>query len=188
MTLSSGRTYPYGFGWFLREVGGQVVREHGGAWQGFITQFTRFTGDDLAVIVLSNARTFTIPGLANGIAALLNPALTPAGPPSTPIPDTDPEATIYVREILSKVARGELVLEDFAFVRQTVFPRMRVALTRTLQGLGSPDRLELLQVREVGDDREYQYWAWYGERRFRVLVSLGPRGGLTALRVIPENP
>ncbi len=187
MTLSSGRTYPYGFGWFFQNVGGQAVHEHGGSWQGFITQFTRFTDDDLAIIVLSNGRTFAVPGLANGIAALVDPSLAPAPPATTPIPDADTEATAYVREILAKVARGDLEQDDFAFVRQTVFPRMRVALTRTLQGLGSPDRMELLQTKVVGDDREFQYWAWYGERRFRVLVSLGPQGGLTALRVIPEN-
>ncbi len=187
MTLTSGRTYPYGFGWFLDEVGGQIIHQHGGAWQGFVTQFTRFTGDDLAVIVLANARSVAPSELANGIAALLNPALAPVPPPTTPIRDTDPTATTFVREILSKVASGNLELADFAFVRQTVFPRMRTALTSALQGLGSPDRLELLQMQEIGDDRALQYWAWYGERRFRILVSLGPQGGLTALRAIPED-
>ena len=186
MTLSSGRPYPYGFGWFIEQVGGQLVHQHSGSWQGFITQFTRFVEDDLAVIVLSNASNGVLPGLANGIAARLNPGLTPELPPSTPIVDPDPAATAYVGRMLAKVARGELELSDFAFIRQTSFPRIRTTLTRTLQGLGSPDRLELLARQQVGDDRRLQYWAWYGERRFRVRVSLGPQGGLTALRVNPE--
>jgi hypothetical protein len=187
MTLNSGRSYPYGFGWFLGEAGGQTVRQHGGNWQGFSTQFTRFTGDDLAVIVLANARSLPVAGLPNRIGALLNPSLAPAPPPSTPIADPDPEATEYVRDMLAKIARGELVLEDFAFIRQTVFPRIRAALTAQLQGMGTPDRMELLERQPVGDDVSLQYWGWYGNERFRVLVSLGPGGGLTALRLIPEG-
>ena len=34
--LSSGKPYPYGFGWFLGEAGGQPMQEHGGTWQGFV--------------------------------------------------------------------------------------------------------------------------------------------------------
>jgi len=90
MTLNSGRSYPYGFGWFLEEAGGQTVQQHGGNWQGFSTQFTRFIGDDLAVIVLANARSFDVAGLPNTIGALLNPSLERAPPPSTPIADPDP--------------------------------------------------------------------------------------------------
>jgi CubicO group peptidase (beta-lactamase class C family) len=188
MTLNSGRSYPYGFGWFLEEAGGQTVQQHGGNWQGFSTQFTRFIGDDLAVIVLANARSFDVAGLPNTIGALLNPSLERAPPPSTPIADPDPEATEYVRGMLAKIARGELVLDDFAFLRQTVFPRIRAALTAQLQGMGEPDRMELLDRQPVGDDVSLQYWAWYGAQRFRVLVSLGPEGGLTSLRLIPEAP
>lgn len=188
MTLNSGRNYPYGFGWFLEEAGGQTVRQHGGNWQGFSTQFTRFVDDDLAVIVLANARSLPVAGLPNGIGALLNPSLAPAPPPSTRIADPDPEATEYVGEMLAKIARGELVLDDFAFIRQTVFPRIRAAMTAQLQGMGEPDRMELLARHPVGDDVSLQYWAWYGDQRFRVLVSLGPGGGLTSLRLITEAP
>ena len=187
MKLNSGRTYPYGFGWFLAEVGGQTVQQHGGNWQGFSTQFNRFTGDELAVVVLANARSFSVIGLPNRIGALLNPSLTPDPPPSTQISDPDPKATKYVQRMLVKISRGELVLEDFAFVRQTIFPRMRSALTNQLQGLGAPDRMELLDRQLVGDDISLQYWAWYGDKRFRVLVSLGPNEGLTALRLISEG-
>lgn len=186
--LNSGRTYPYGFGWFIGEAGGQVVQEHGGAWQGFITQYTRFADDDLAVVVLSNARTLAPPTLAMEVAALFNPRLAPVPAPSTPIADGEPAATAYVRGILVKGASGELDLADFEVVRQTIFPRIRAALTGALRGRGAPTRLELLARREVGDDVERQYFAWYGTERFRVVVSIGPAGRLTAVRVTPEAP
>ena len=185
MVLNSGRTHPYGLGWFLGEAGGQVVNEHGGTWQGFVTQYTRFTGDDLAVVVLSNARTPAPGPLATQVAALFNEALEPAPPPSTLIRDPDPEVTAHVRGILAKVAAGNLELSDFEFVRQTVFPRMRAALTGVLQGKGEPTRMELLARRTVGDDVHMEYFAWFGSERFRVVVSLGPGGGMTGLRVTP---
>jgi hypothetical protein len=73
-------------------------------------------------------------------------------------------------------------------VRQTVFPRMRAALTAAVRAKGAPTRLELMARREVGDDVERQYVAWYGAERLRVVVSLGPQGKLTALRITPEQP
>ena len=188
MTLTSGRTYPYGFGWFLERAGEQHVHQHGGTWQGFVTQFTRYDGDDLAVIVLANARSLAVSSVPAQIASRLDPSLAPPPPPATPLTDTDPEATAYVEAMLARIARGDLELSDFAFVRQTIFPRMRAALAAQLEGLGAPDRLELLSSERVGDDQVMQYWAWYGERRFRVHVSLGPEGGLTALRLVQEEP
>ena len=110
----------------------------------------------------------------------------PLASQETQISDPDPKATTYVRGILLKIALGELVLEDFAFIRQTIFPRIRDALTVQLKGMGAPDRMELLDRKLVGDDVSLQYWAWYGEKRFRVLVSLGPNKGLTSLRLISE--
>ena len=53
--------------------------------------------------------------------------------------------------------------------------------------MGAPDRMELLDRKLVGDDVLLQYWAWHGEKRFRVLVSLGPNKGLTSLRLILEG-
>lgn len=184
--LTSGRRYPYGFGWFLDEARGHVIQEHGGAWQGFITQYTRLPDDDLAVIVLSNARTMAPARLALEVGALFNAALAPVPPPAAPIADADPAATAYVRRILAKVAAGELAQSDFAVVRQTVFPRMQAALTAMLRGKGGPTRLALLARREVGDDVELQYYAWFAAERFRVVATLAPDRRLTGLRIAPE--
>ena len=90
--------------------------------------------------------------------------------------------------MLTRVAGGALSLDDFEVVRQTIFPRMKAALTSTVQGRGAPTRLELLARRAVGDDVERQYYAWFGRERFRVVVSLGPEGKLTALRITAEQP
>jgi CubicO group peptidase (beta-lactamase class C family) len=52
--LTSGNTYPYGFGWSFANINGHPVIEHDGAWQGFSTDIARFVDDKLTVIVLAN--------------------------------------------------------------------------------------------------------------------------------------
>ena len=137
MTLNSGRSYPYGFGWFLAEAGGQTVQQHGGNWQGFSTQFTRFTGDDLAV-----DRSGECPQLSGGRIAERDWCAAESVP-SPPLHLRRPRSPIQIRrrpntseKCWRRSPEGELVLEDFAFIRQTVFPRMRAALTAQLQGPG----------------------------------------------------
>jgi CubicO group peptidase (beta-lactamase class C family) len=44
----------YGFGWFIETRNGHHVVEHGGSWQGFQTQISRYVDDKLTVVVLTN--------------------------------------------------------------------------------------------------------------------------------------
>ena len=44
----------YGFGWEIGSENGHRVIEHGGAWQGFKTQISRYVDDKLTVVVLTN--------------------------------------------------------------------------------------------------------------------------------------
>jgi CubicO group peptidase (beta-lactamase class C family) len=75
--LNNGKTFPYGFGWFLVKVGGQPVVEHGGAWQGFKSHIARFVDDKRTVIVLANAAHADATEIAHQVAQLRNPALRP---------------------------------------------------------------------------------------------------------------
>ena len=73
--LNDGKTQPYGFGWALGEVRGHRIIEHGGAWQGFKAQISRYVDDKLTVIVLANQIRTNQGKLAHGVAALFNPDL-----------------------------------------------------------------------------------------------------------------
>lgn len=188
MVLNSGNTHPYGFAWFFDEVAGQPVLEHSGSWQGFVNQYTRFPEQDLSVIVLTNARSAMSAPLAMRIGALIDPALMPEPLPIEAIAD-DPAVTTHVAGMLEKMSDGSLALTDFDFIRQTVFPRMRVALQTQLAGLGRPDDLTLLAREQVGDDTEFVYRATWGDRRMRVTLSIGPDGGLTNfVFIVPGTP
>jgi len=73
--LNDGKTHPYGFGWALGQVRGHRIIEHGGAWQGFKAQISRYVDDKLTVIVLANQIRTNQSKLAHGVAALFSPDL-----------------------------------------------------------------------------------------------------------------
>ena len=73
--LNNGKTHPYGFGWALGELRGHRIIEHGGSWQGFKAQITRYVDDKLTVIVFANQARANQAKLAHGVAAIINPEL-----------------------------------------------------------------------------------------------------------------
>jgi hypothetical protein len=78
VALTSGKTYPYGFGWKLDEVAGQKVRRHGGSWQGFKSDIARFLGSDLTVIVLANLAQARPERFTDALAGAVDPTLAAA--------------------------------------------------------------------------------------------------------------
>ncbi len=78
--LNDGSTYPYGFAWDVTEAGGHRLLEHGGSWQGFRSQISRYVDDRLTVVVLANSAEAAPSFIAHSIAGFYLPA---AAPPST---------------------------------------------------------------------------------------------------------
>ncbi len=60
----------YGFGWFVEGEKGHRLIEHGGAWQGFETQISRYVDDGLTVVVLTNLEGAKPGRIAHGVASL----------------------------------------------------------------------------------------------------------------------
>ena len=83
--LKGGKVEQYGFGWGFGEVRGHRVIEHGGGWQGFSAQISRYLGgkagdkadDKLTVIVLTNLAGGRPGRIAKGIAGLYNAEYAP---------------------------------------------------------------------------------------------------------------
>ena len=78
--LNDGKTHGYGFGWALGDVRGHRLVEHGGAWQGFKSQISRYVDDKLTVIVFANQIRANPAKIAHGVAAIFNPELAPPAP------------------------------------------------------------------------------------------------------------
>jgi CubicO group peptidase (beta-lactamase class C family) len=183
--LNSGRTYPYGFGWVVDQAAGQSVVGHGGSWQGFRTQITRYLGNDLTIVVLANLAEADPDRFVSGIAAIFDPKLAPPAP--GPIADRDPEVTARLRGLLASAGEGRLSPGEFAYVRAGFFPDTAKRYAELLKGLGEPLRVDLMERRELGDDRVYRYEVAYeGGRTFRVRIGIAPDAKLSTLSIAAE--
>ncbi|MGE5813976.1 MAG: serine hydrolase domain-containing protein [Acidobacteriota bacterium] len=182
--LNSGRTYPYGFGWGVSERAGRPLHEHGGSWQGFKTQYSRFVGDKLSVIVLANLAQADPAVLADGIAAIVNPAL--ARRPPRPITDSDPPVTERVRRLIEQTRAGNLSPEDFAYVRAGFFPDAPKRYAKMLAEAGALQKLELLDRSERGDDRLYLYRLTFNDRTLLLAISIAPDDRLAQFSLARE--
>jgi CubicO group peptidase (beta-lactamase class C family) len=170
--LQSGKTYPYGFGWSLDDRGGQPLHQHGGSWQGFKTQFSRFIGDHLSIIVLANLAQADPARLADGIAAIVNDRL--AEPVPRRIEDREPKITARLEKLLESARAGSLVPGDFAYVRAGFFPDGAATYRQQLRDLGPPQRMELVRRTDLGDDRIYVYEMRFTDRTMYYTVGLAP--------------
>ena len=177
--LNSGKSYPYGFGWAIDTRDGKPLHAHGGSWQGFKAQLSRFLGDDLTVIVLANLAQANEGRFADGVAATLVPTLAVV-PPTAPIADGEPKVTARLHAILDATREGRLTRADFAYVRAGFFPAAASAYAEQLKQLGRPTRTVLLERREVGDDRLYLYELSFGDRVVRARLGLAPDDRVSA--------
>jgi CubicO group peptidase (beta-lactamase class C family) len=182
--LNSGKTYPYGFGWQLDERGGQPLQQHDGAWQGFKTQFSRFIGDDLSVIVLANLAQANPARIADSIAETVSAKL--AVPVPQPIADHDPQVTARVTRLLDDARAGKLVAADFAYMRAGFFPDGAKTIQDQLRVLGAADSVVLVSKVELGDDRVFTYEVSFGSRTMYYKVGLAPNGQVSRFQLVPK--
>jgi CubicO group peptidase (beta-lactamase class C family) len=154
VVLQSGKTYPYGFGWEVDNYAGQRRQRHSGSWQGFKAYIARYLGDDLTVVVLANLAEAKVDKMVADIAAFVDPKLAPR---TEPIPDREPGVTERVRKLLESAAHGTLNPEEFGYVGSSFFPGVAKDIQAQLIAAGPVTRLELMEVREEGDDRVFRY-------------------------------
>lgn len=174
VALNSGNHYPYGFGWSVDTVAGQLRIHHGGAWQGFQTYIARYMGDDMTIVALSNLGASQPGAIVDSVAAVFNASLRPK--PPAPIADTEPAVRARLEAVLAATRDGTLSPNDFAYVRAGFFPGAAKAYQQALAGVGAPEKVTLLERRVLGDDRIYTYHVSYGPRVFRVTLGLAPDG------------
>jgi CubicO group peptidase (beta-lactamase class C family) len=185
VTLNSGRTYPYGFGWAIEPVNGHPAHMHGGSWQGFQTFIVRYPDDRLTIAVLSNLAQSNPGQIAEGISALLEPSL--ARPGLKPIAERDPAIDARVRQILAAAATGNLKPEEFAYVRAGFFPGAPERYAKLLAHAGAIQELTLMQAAERGDDRMYVYDVTFSSTTLRLRLGLAPDGKIAAFDLRPRQ-
>jgi len=184
--LNSGKTYPYGFGWSLDERGGKPLHQHGGAWQGFKTHYARFLGRDLSIVVLANLRQADPQRFADGIAAVVDPAL--AVPPLRPIDDRDPRITARMTQLVERARERALAPADFAYRQHGFFPAVAERIADDLRASGPLQDQTLLDRRELGDDRVSLYELRFAQRTMWLRLALAPDDRVAAFQLMRSRP
>jgi CubicO group peptidase (beta-lactamase class C family) len=175
MKLNNGKPNKanYGFAWEITEINGHKVIEHGGAWQGFTCNISRYVDDKLTVVVLTNLDAgHAQPGkIAHTVAGLYLPALMPAE--IKPIEDKEPQTTQLVRTLLQEIASGKTDQDRFtAELRAKLFPDEIEGVSGYLKELGPLKSLDLIKRSDEGGQRSYQYRANYEHMSLFLSLQL----------------
>jgi CubicO group peptidase (beta-lactamase class C family) len=182
--LSSGKTYPYGFGWFIDEWNGKPVLQHGGYGSGFTAQLSRrLGGNELAVAVLCNRVGIRLGKIARDIMAMYEHELAPN---EKPIEDKEPGTTARVRDFLARAAAGKAVQSDFAFLQGGFRPERLHKFAEVLASLGELKSLALLERRELGDDVGLRYLGQFVKATADVRIQFTADGKVSDFSVQPR--
>ena len=175
VTLTSGHTYPYGFGWDVYTYNGQQVLAHDGGVFGFATHISRYLGDDLGIVVLTNLEDADPARIARRVAGLVHDELRP--PPRTTIADPEPERRVALRQLMQRAASGSLTAEDLPHARGGFQPGMATGYRSQFEGLGELQSLALTAREPLGDDLHQEYLAVFAHGQRIVTYDVDARGG-----------
>ncbi len=174
VALNDGKTFPYGFGWFLEPWQGHKNLSHSGGTAGFTTVISRFGDDHLTVVLLTNLYSFaTIEKMAKTVAGFFVPALAP--PVYTAIPDSEPSFTARMKELY--MTRLEAYAKwDPAFFTPGFWATLKPLLSLPgsldyYKAIGPPISVELVERRSEGDNTLFRYRLTYKEISRLILVT-----------------
>jgi CubicO group peptidase (beta-lactamase class C family) len=176
IALSTGGSYPYGFGWGLSPQRGVKKIAHTGSWQGFKTAIARYPTLDLTVITMANLAETPIGPINAAIAGIVEPSLA--------VPHLLAPATLTVQPpaaipaLLSRVAANDAGAPITPALRGFMTTQERKSLARTLASAPSwktlgCDRVADASVDGVGARSVYScYAASEGGKTPRVFTVL----------------
>jgi CubicO group peptidase (beta-lactamase class C family) len=184
VSLNSGKTFPYGFGWFIREQAGQPYYEHSGNLQGYASHFLRFPSARVSVVVLANLSQADAWEIAHGVAGLLRPDLKP--PPDHPIEDHEPAVSQRFREVVGALRAGKLEPDDFTDEGRNAFNDDVLRDNKEmLSKLPPTGDFTLIGRLEIGDDVEYRYWVQFGTEKWLLEAALDSNGKIERMQLHP---
>ncbi|MCG2586803.1 serine hydrolase [Massilia sp. TS11] len=169
--LGDGRNNSFAVGWALARLDGRPTVGHSGGPA--LSDFLHLPQERLSVIVLTNAQKM-YPYLAQGVARRLLP---PATVERKALPDTRPEVTARVRQIIEKGMRGEVQEDAFAAdARKNFVPPMRNFLFPLLQALDPIEEFMLIEERPNGPNLTRLYAARHGKDWITWDFGIDPDG------------
>jgi CubicO group peptidase (beta-lactamase class C family) len=185
--LNSGKTYPYGFGWYIETLRGHPVRRHTGQTAGFAASVARFPEDRLTVIVLCNLGTQGVAGrIGQAVAKLYVPALSLRALETAR--DEDPQTSARLREVLRGQFAGKA---DAAALTKDALASLSTASARDnwrrMASYGPLRAFDFAGREAEGDARTLRYRAALGEHLLLLKFVLSGEGRVTELSVEEEE-
>ncbi len=182
--LNNGAATTYGYGWQLEARNGHRNIAHGGAWQGFRAQMSRFVDDKLTVIVLANAGTARAPKIADLIASHYIPAL--AVKYDAAIADTQPEVTARVRQAYATLGAGKAP-ERMTDKLAALYNAERVkSIAEVIGAWGPLMSVELLSTKTEGQLHRSRYRLTLEKEVILMDLGIDQAGLIDALGVRPQ--
>ena len=182
--LNNGKTASYGYGWQLDSRNGHRVISHGGAWQGFKSDFVRYVDDKLTVVVLANSAAARPSRFADLIAAHYEPSLARNLAP--PIAETEPAVNTRVREVVEQLAAGRLPAGLAADVNKQFSPAFLKMIASEGSEWGAVQSVDALARETDGGKRRYRYRVNYADSALLVHIGFDKGGVVNVLKLRPE--
>lgn len=147
----------------------------------------RYVDDKLTVVVLTNLdSSHSDPEvIAHGVAGLYEPALAPP-PPAKAIPDTEPQVTELLKNVIAQIAAGKLDLSSFTPEQQKDWtPDFQKGAQDFFAGQGALEKLELLSHKDENGVRVYRYRAKfaYSPNPMTLTLRLAADGKIAGLGI-----
>jgi CubicO group peptidase (beta-lactamase class C family) len=191
--LNDGKPNPnhYGFGWWIRQQNNHKVIEHGGSWQGFNCDISRYPDDNLTVVVLANLdAVHSDPDLmAHVIAGFVDPPLSPAK--LAGIPDSQPEIAATLTKVLDHIATGQDIRPFFSNTfASTITPEVTAGAREMLANLwpgGSLTLVKRLTPPGTTTPLISVFRLAKGDNALMILVFVDPAGKISNFRFLPNR-
>jgi CubicO group peptidase (beta-lactamase class C family) len=171
----------YGMGWFLEEINGHRIVQHGGASG---TGYLKFPDDKLTVIVLTNLEQIAGGdgiGLAKVVAQAYVKGLTYSD--ALGKPDPDPQLGKTIMSELAALAAGKMTSDlytpEYAKLIEPTLPSQKAGLSP----LGPLERMEFLNEEKLGLMRRVIYRAHFKDDALILEVGLTPEGKIEQMFV-----
>ncbi|HEY6449894.1 MAG TPA: serine hydrolase domain-containing protein, partial [Candidatus Cybelea sp.] len=179
----------YGFAWEITTQNGHRLIEHGGAWQGFTSQISRYPNDSLTVVVLANSDSARPDYMAHVIAGLVEAPLLPKK--LTAIADAQPKVAASLESLLDRIAAGTdirpIVSPEFARV---VTPVATASVRRRIAPLWPGGSLALVARMPSPDNASLtvsQFRLSKGTSSILIWYGLDARGKVDTLFFEPDR-
>lgn len=182
--LNDGKTSPYGYGWQLAPRNDHRSISHGGAWQGFRAQLSRYPDDKLSVVVLANSGTARAGKFADIVSAHYVPALAVKIEPA--IADSQPAVTARVRSVFLNVAAGKAPERIDDKLAATYTPERLKQISEIVSQWGALRSVELLSSKQEDGKQRSRYRMTLDNEVVVVTIATDKDDVLVQLGVRPE--